>query len=286
MALQSLGYLGIGTPDPASWATFAQDVIGLAVHPGEQQSPAKYLLRMDEHPFRFWLEEAPSGGVTVIGWEVGNASFLDDMTIRLKEAGVDVVTGTEEECDLRRVEQMVHFTGPCDVRTELFWGRRLADKPFVSPLGVDFVTGEQGLGHLVMKTPHIHDAVTFYRELLGFRLTDTADYPWGTFFFLGCNRRHHSLAFVRSTKREGTHHILCEVRSPDDVGRALDRAREHDIPLMATLGKHANDGMFSFYMTSPAGFGIEIGAGGIEVEEDSWVSRTYTADIWGHHPVD
>ncbi|MFI9588153.1 hypothetical protein ACIHCQ_41680 [Streptomyces sp. NPDC052236] len=39
------------------------------------------------------------------------------------------------------------------------------------------------------------------------------------------------------------------------------------------------------YMTSPAGFGIEIGAGGVQVDEGTWVSRVYTADIWGHHPA-
>ncbi|MDQ1022040.1 VOC family protein [Streptomyces afghaniensis] len=147
------------------------------------------------------------------------------------------------------------------------------------------LTGEQGLGHVVMKTPHVQEAVDFYCDILGFRLSDTADYPWGTFYFLGCNPRHHSVAFIRSYKNEGTHHILCEVTSPEEVGRALDRTREHDVELMATLGKHANDGMFSFYMKSPAGFGIEIGAGGVQVDESTWVSRTYTADIWGHHPV-
>jgi 3,4-dihydroxy-9,10-secoandrosta-1,3,5(10)-triene-9,17-dione 4,5-dioxygenase len=181
---------------------------------------------------------------------------------------------------------MIHFPGPCDIRTELFCGRRLADIAFISPLGVDFVTGDQGLGHIVMKTPHIQPAVDFYCEVLGFRLSDTADYPWGTFHFLGCNPRHHSVAFVRSRKHEGTHHVLFEVTTADDVGRALDRVREHQVPLMATLGKHANDGMFSFYMTSPAGFGVEIGAEGVRVDEGSWVSRTYTADIWGHHPPD
>jgi 3,4-dihydroxy-9,10-secoandrosta-1,3,5(10)-triene-9,17-dione 4,5-dioxygenase len=288
MTIHSLGYLGIGTPNPAAWARFAQDLIGLAVgeHPTASPSEGSYVLRMDQHPFRFWLEEAADGGVTVIGWEVKNDAALDDLVLRLKEGGVDVITGTDEECDFRQVARMVHFTGPCNVRTELFAGRRLAKTSFVSPLGVDFVTEEQGLGHLVMKTPHLDDAVRFYRDVLGFRLTDMAEYPAGTFVFLGCNPRHHSLAFVRSHKREGTHHILCQVTTPDDVGRALDRVREQRLPLMATLGKHANDGMFSFYVRSPSGFGIEIGAGGIEVDERTWVSRTFTADVWGHHPAE
>jgi 3,4-dihydroxy-9,10-secoandrosta-1,3,5(10)-triene-9,17-dione 4,5-dioxygenase len=286
MTIQSLGYLGIGTPDPTAWATYARDVIGLSVAAGEPGDPTRYRIRMDQHPFRLWLEEAPTGGVSVIGWEVRDSAAIDEMLVRLKEAGVDVVTGTEEECRDRSVARMIHFTGPCEVRTELFCGRRLADTAFVSPLGVDFVTGDQGLGHVVMKTPHVQRSADFYGDVLGFRLSDTADYPWGTFYFLGCNPRHHSVAFVRSRKREGTHHILFEVTSADEVGRALDRVRAHEVPMMATLGKHANDGMFSFYMTSPAGFGIEIGAEGVRVDERSWVSRVYTADIWGHHPAD
>jgi 3,4-dihydroxy-9,10-secoandrosta-1,3,5(10)-triene-9,17-dione 4,5-dioxygenase len=72
----------------------------------------------------------------------------------------------------------------------------------------------------------------------------------------------------------------------DAVGRAHDRARAHKVPLMATLGRHSNDWMFSFYMRSPAGFGIEVGAEGRRVDDATWVSRVYTSDIWGHHPVD
>jgi 3,4-dihydroxy-9,10-secoandrosta-1,3,5(10)-triene-9,17-dione 4,5-dioxygenase len=285
MTIQSLGYLGIGVPDPAAWAEFARDVIGLAVDPAEPGERTRYRLRMDHHPFRFWLEEAPAGGVTVIGWEVRGSAAVDQLALRLKEAGMDVREGTEEECRHRRVARLIHFNGPCDIRNEIFHGRRLADRQFISPLGADFVTGDQGLGHVVMKTPDAQKAVDFYCDVLGFRFSDVSDFPWGTFYFLGCNPRHHSIAFVQSRKREGTHHILCEVTTSDDVGRALDRVREHDVPLMATLGKHANDGMFSFYMKSPAGFGIEIGAEGRRVDDQTWVSRVYTADIWGHHPV-
>jgi 3,4-dihydroxy-9,10-secoandrosta-1,3,5(10)-triene-9,17-dione 4,5-dioxygenase len=285
MTIQSLGYLGIGVPDPAAWAEFARNVIGLAVDPAEPGERTRYRLRMDHHPFRFWLEEAPTGGVTVIGWEVRGSAAVDQLALRLKEAGMDVREGTEEECRHRRVARLIHFNGPCDIRNEIFHGRRLADRQFISPLGADFVTGDQGLGHVVMKTPDAQKAVDFYCDVLGFRFSDVSDFPWGTFYFLGCNPRHHSIAFVQSRKREGTHHILCEVTTSDDVGRALDRVREHDVPLMATLGKHANDGMFSFYMKSPAGFGIEIGAEGRRVDDQTWVSRVYTADIWGHHPV-
>jgi 3,4-dihydroxy-9,10-secoandrosta-1,3,5(10)-triene-9,17-dione 4,5-dioxygenase len=284
MVIQNLGYLGIGTPDPEQWAAFARDVIGLGVEPGDPGETTRYRLRMDQHPFRFWLEDGPAGGVTVVGWEVRNPSSIEEMTMRLKGAGIDVTSGTVEECDHRQVTRMVHFAGPGGLRNELFCGRRLAERPFVSPLGVEFVTEEQGLGHLVLQTAQLQDAVDFYCDVLGFRFTDTVESAVADFTFLGCNSRHHSLAFTPTRKREGTHHILCEVKTSDDVGRALDRVRQHRVPLLATLGRHSNDGMFSFYMSSPADFGVEIGSGGVQVDERTWVSRTYTADIWGHHP--
>lgn len=134
MTIQSLGYVGIGAPDPTAWAEYARTVIGLAVEPGAAsdsgstpgQGPARYRLRMDQHPFRMWLTEAETGGVTVIGWEVRDGAAIDAMTGRLKEAGVDVTAGTEEECLDRQVTRMVHFGGPLGIRTELFCGRRLA----------------------------------------------------------------------------------------------------------------------------------------------------------------
>ncbi|MFE9644418.1 VOC family protein [Streptomyces sp. NPDC006365] len=286
MSIRSLGYLGIGTPDPDGWVAYANDIIG-TMPVGPPGSPQARLLRLDEHPYRFRVENAESGGVTHIGWEVGDPRGLEQMALRLRAHGVEVHEGTSEECAARQVDRMVWFDGPCAVRTELFTGRHLSTAPFVSPLGVTFVTGDQGMGHIVLKSPRAMEAVDFYRDVMGFRLSDVTHLSLGgTFYFMGCNPRHHSIAFVESRKREGTHHILCEVSDMDEVGRAHDRAHAHKVPLMATLGRHSNDLMFSFYMRSPAGFGIEVGAEGRRVDDATWVSRVYHSDIWGHHPVD
>lgn len=284
MSIRSLGYVGIGTPDPAEWVSYATEVLG-AMPTAPSPSGDVRLLRLDEHPYRFSVEHADAGSILRIGWEVDEPRGLDRMAGRLRSHGIEVHEGTAQECADRRVARLIHFAGPCGVRTELFTGRRLAETAFVSPLGTRFVTGDQGMGHAVFKSPRTQEAVDFYRDVMGFRLSDVAQFPFGTFYFMGCNPRHHSIAFVQSRRSEGAHHVLCEVSTADEVGRAHDRARAHKIPLMATLGRHSNDGMFSFYMRSPAGFAVEVGAEGRRVDEETWVSRTYTADIWGHHPV-
>jgi hypothetical protein len=44
---------------------------------------------------------------------------------------------------------------------------------------------------------------------------------------------------------------MLEVNSFDEVGRAYDRMLKHKTKLMATLGRHVNDQMISFYMATP-----------------------------------
>jgi len=70
----------------------------------------------------------------------------------------------------------------------------------------------------------------------------------------------------------------------DQVGFALERATKAGFTITATLGRHKNDHMLSFYMRSPAGFEIEIGCGGRHVDDATWVVNHFTdGDLWGHH---
>jgi 3,4-dihydroxy-9,10-secoandrosta-1,3,5(10)-triene-9,17-dione 4,5-dioxygenase len=54
--------------------------------------------------------------------------------------------------------------------------------------------------------------------------------------------------------------------------------------MSATLGRHVNDKMLSFYMKTPGGFDIEFGCEGMQVEDDhDWIARESTAvSLWGH----
>ncbi len=76
---------------------------------------------------------------------------------------------------------------------------------------------------------------------------------------------------------------MIEVASLDDVGRAMDRCARRGAPASATLGRHANDLMVSFYVRTPGGFDIEYGTDGRLVNDATWVSQETTAiSLWGH----
>jgi extradiol dioxygenase len=186
-----------------------------------------------------------------------------------------------------QVRDLVAFADPAGLRHELFWGPLVEPGSFHPARAMSgFVTGGQGLGHVVLVVPDRVEAVRFFCGVLGFSVSDEID-MWGTtIVFFHVNPRHHTLAIVEMPGMRGLHHLMLQVRDLDDVGVAHDLCVDRDIPLAMTLGRHTNDRMFSFYVRSPSGFEIEYGWGADTVDDlDSWVVTHMTSgSIWGHRP--
>jgi 3,4-dihydroxy-9,10-secoandrosta-1,3,5(10)-triene-9,17-dione 4,5-dioxygenase len=228
------------------------------------------------------------------GWEVANEGELAEVAASLDAAGVAVEKASDADLADRRVNGLIRFEDPSGNTLEVFHGAALEHRRVVSPYGHTFVTGEQGLGHVVLSTRDDEEALRFYRDVLGFKLRDSMRLPpqlvgrpadgapaWLRFF--GCNPRHHSLAFLPMPTPSGIVHLMIEVGNADDVGLAMDRAARRKVPMSATLGRHVNDLMLSFYMKTPGGFDVEFGTEGRQVEDESWIARESTAvSLWGH----
>ena len=79
---------------------------------------------------------------------------------------------------------------------------------------------------------------------------------------------------------------MFETNDRDDVGAAFDRLWASDLAIPNGLGRHDNDGMFSFYLQTPAGFQIEVGHGARVITDDWDDNRAYDAiSAWGHQPL-
>jgi 3,4-dihydroxy-9,10-secoandrosta-1,3,5(10)-triene-9,17-dione 4,5-dioxygenase len=290
--IRSLGYLRIEATDVPAWREYALKVLGLVE--GEGADKNALYLRMDDFPARLVIVPGERDRLAAAGWETADAAGLADVRARLDGAGVAYKDGTAAELADRRVAELISFEDPSGNTCEVFHGVALQHRRVVSPYGHRFVTGEQGLGHVVLSCRDDEAALRFYRDVLGFRLRDSMRLPpqlvgrpadgapaWLRFF--GCNPRHHSLAFLPMPTPSGIVHLMIEVESADDVGLALDRALRRKISMSATLGRHVNDLMLSFYMKSPGGFDVEFGTEGRQVADESWVARESTAvSLWGH----
>ncbi|WP_116040978.1 iron-dependent extradiol dioxygenase HsaC [Amycolatopsis palatopharyngis] len=292
MGIRSLGYLRIEATDMAKWREYGLKVLGMVE--GSGTHPDALYLRMDDFPARLVIVPGETDRLARTGWEVANAGELEQMRTRLHEHGVPFKEGTADELADRRVDELISFDDPSGNTQEVFHGVALQHRRVVSPYGHRFVTGEQGLGHVVLSTHDDEAALRFYRDVLGFRLRDSmklppqmvgrpADGPPAWLRFFGCNPRHHSLAFLPMPTPSGIVHLMVEVENTDDVGLCLDRAQRRGVPMSATLGRHVNDLMLSFYMKTPGGFDVEFGCEGRQVDDGSWIARESTAvSLWGH----
>ena len=288
--IRSLGYLRIESPDPGAWREFGVRVLGMAE--GRGPGADALYLRMDDFPARLVVLPGERDRLLASGWEVAGEDALAEVGRALADAGVAVKAGTPAELAERRVAGLLRFDDPAGNALEVFAGAARAPSAG-EPVRESFCHRSARAGPCRAAGVRRESTLRFYTDVLGFRLRDSIRMAPELFGrpagpplwmrFLGCNPRHHSLALAPFPADAGIVHLMVESASLDDVGRAMDRCARRGAPVSASLGRHANDEMVSFYVRTPGGFDIEYGTGGRLVNDATWVCRETTAvSLWGH----
>jgi 3,4-dihydroxy-9,10-secoandrosta-1,3,5(10)-triene-9,17-dione 4,5-dioxygenase len=290
MPVRSLGYLRIGTEDIEGWRRFGVEFLGLMLVEGD--NPDSLYFRIDDYPARLVVSPAPQARVEAIGLQVNGPEELQALAAAVEATGTKVSRLDAAECHERRLTDAVRFDDPGGNPLELWYGPALPHKPAVLRKVSGFVTGSQGMGHVVVTAADERAAYDFYTGTLGFRPRNTMRLPaapgedgtprFDTLWFLGCNSRHHTVGLLPIPGPGRLIHFMLESATLDDVGRAWDRVERLDVPVMQTLGRHTNDHMVSFYVLSPDGFAVEFGYDGLRVTEDEPVYEITAGAFWGH----
>ena len=279
MNLHALGYIGVGSKHLTDWKEFGSRIVGLQC---AEETGSLIGFRMDDRKRRVIVDREIDDGSYFFGWEVAGASEMEAMAAHLEQAGVAVTREPGYIAESRCVSEVLSFSDPVGNRLEIFHGAQIDDSQFMPGRTISgFRTGSLGLGHAVLTVEKIDDVLPFYRDVLGFGLSDYMLAPFRA-FFLHINARHHSLAFIE-TGKNGVHHVMIEHYSLDDVGQAYDLAIASDC-VNVTLGRHSNDYMTSFYAKTPSPFMIECGWGGREIDPGNWTAKQYHEgpSLWGH----
>ncbi len=285
MDLRALAYVVVQHPQPQQWRAFGEEVLGMAA--ADSGGPDLWL-RTDERAARLIVQPG-AARYFATGWEVACEEAFMVARDSLERAGIEPHAATAAERASRNCIDMLWCRDPSGNRHEIVLGFKTDFRRFVSPTGTSFVTGELGLGHVALPATKFDATHAFLREVMGFQVSDfmvhhAAGAPPARIEFLHCNNaRHHSLAIADLAVPSGCIHLMLEVPDMDEVGRALDRQRAHGVKLMATLGRHVNDRMISFYLLSPSGFAIEYGCGGRVCDwKRNVVHETTAVSLWGH----
>jgi len=280
MPICALGYLGVRSDRLDDWSQFASGLLGM-----QQIDRGGQVLsfRMDDRKQRFVVSNETGDTLAFMGWEVEHSEDLETYAARLDAANIAVEWGSRELADRRFVEKLLICHDPDGNRLELFCNPMIASEPFKSGRPITgFKTGPHGMGHAVLHVVDADQLLWFYRDLLGFKVSDYGLTPYPLYFF-HVNGRHHSFAMI-GTGRRGFHHFMVEFLNIDDVGQGYDLAQQEDDRVAFTLGRHTNDYMLSYYANTPSDFFIESGWGGREVDPVTWEPHeTFVGpSFWGH----
>ncbi len=278
MTIEALGYMVVGSDRLDDWHGFATGLLGMQA---VDRGGGVRAFRMDDRSQRLIVSDAAPPAT--IGWEVADAAALDALAARLEAGGTRVARGARALAAERGVTDLVTFADPQGTLLEAFHGAHAANTPFAPGRAISgFRTGPLGMGHAVLHVADARALLPFYRDTLGFGVTDWSETPYPLYFF-HVNGRHHSFAMVGSG-RSGLHHFMVELGALDDVGQGHDLARMEEGRLAYGLGRHTNDHMTSFYANTPSGFFVEYGWGARTVDPATWKPHE-TGDgpsLWGH----
>jgi 2,3-dihydroxybiphenyl 1,2-dioxygenase len=279
-----LGYMGLSVSDLDAWRDFAGGIIGMEVL--DESEGDRIYLRMDRWHHRIVLHDDGGDDLAYLGWRVTGPMERAEIAQQLEDADISYEVASDADAAERRVLGLLKLHDPGGNPTEIFYGPQVdTATPFHPgrPMFGKFVTGDQGLGHLILREDDIEAATRFYR-ILGF--VGGVEYKFalpdgGTAMpvFMHCNDRHHSVAFGFGPSEKRINHLMVEYTELNDLGLAHDLVRDRQIDITLRLGKHSNDEAFTFYCANPSGW----------LWEPGWAARTapkqqehYVRDLFGH----
>ena len=288
--IRQLGYLVVETTDIEKWRTFGTQILGMAAKDGPD---GELYFKIDERAFRVLVLPGERDRLLSSGWEVATEEEFHAFRAKLEQAGVEISSPSAAAMKQRHVSGLFQLNDPAGNLIEVYWGPISDFTRFISPVGVkSFVTGQMGMGHVVLPALNFDETCRFWTTHLGMGLSDILRLPDlpgpsgdpARVHFFHCNPRQHSLALGEVLEPSGCFHFMLEVPGIDEVGLALDRATTHQAPLASTLGRHVNDDMVSFYIWTPGGFQVEFGCGGMvkNWEAENIVFETTRGSRWGH----
>lgn len=282
--IAELAAVSVDSTDLDAWERFATEVLGMsATREGDELR-----LKMDDFPYRFLIRQAERDRISSFAWIARGAEAAKEMREHwegVQGGGVKAATrgwNNAESVESWAFEDHQGFTHEVhDVPPS-------GQESFCAGDDVSgFVTGDAGLGHIVM-FDDVEQAAKVYESTFGMSLRENAERTQvgGRGRFYGCNPRHHSVAIIEVPGHAPeVMHVMIELTSVDDLGAALDRAKAGGWNPRTALGRHGADHVMSFYVPSPTGFDIEVGYCGLLVSgDDDWDENKLKTRgrSWGH----
>jgi 2,3-dihydroxy-p-cumate/2,3-dihydroxybenzoate 3,4-dioxygenase len=276
-----LGYAALRVTDLDASIDFYGPVVGLLVARRDSDSA---WLRCSDKPYDLILERGDVAGLLRIGFELESRDNLDRAFAYLEDLGYAPAWTGADDLAAQQVEAAFRFRNPeTGLVIDFYVGQALADtayEPTVAQIA--------RLGHVVMNVKSYADAHRFWVEHLGFAISDHVP---GKIAFLRAfpNPLHHSLALLEGPE-DSLNHVNFMVTDIDDVGKATNRMKKNNVPIVFGPGRHLPSTSIFLYFLDPDGMTTEYSFGMEEIEEHGGRAarelepKPEVLDTWGGLP--
>jgi len=275
--LHDIRYVRLGTRDLEGAARYAVSILGL--EDAGLSNGCRYF-RSDTRDHTLVYCDGDPADHTV-GFELTDGAELDAVAAEIEAHRLPVRHGTREECELRRVAQLVHFTDPSGNGIDLVVKPQDCNRPFVASRDA----GVTGFSHIGLRTTDATRDERFWTRVCNARVSDRI----GAAPLLRIDAVHHRIALFPST-HAGVQHINHQVGSIDDIMRAWYFLRENNVRIVFGPGRHPTSSAIFLYYEGPDGMVYEYSTGVRSIDDEAghrprqFPFAPSSFCIWGSRP--
>jgi catechol-2,3-dioxygenase len=241
--VRRMGAATFKTTDIDRSLSYFSDMLGLIL---VDSSASRAVLATAEGLEAIVLERGSEAGLAKLSFQVSPPDGLDAAASFLASKGIE----TKSARDLTPgVAKAIQFTDPLGTQIELFsdyaFAKRDKRQAGIMPLKV---------GHVAAVAPNVEPVVNFYRDCLGFRLSDWRP---DAAYFLRCNTDHHTVNFFRNDKTT-FHHLAFELNDWAELHRSCDFLARNGYKIEWGPSRHIIGHNIACYHRNADGFLIEL----------------------------
>jgi catechol 2,3-dioxygenase-like lactoylglutathione lyase family enzyme len=221
--VRRLGHATLTTPDLDRQVAYYTEVVGLTLLERDRN---RAILASKQGLEAIALEPGAPNALSKLSFQVAPGAELDELVRALAQHGIKA---EPRHGITPGVAKAVAFTDPKGTLIELF-----ADYVFPAEDRSQVGIMPLKLGHVAYRVDDVQKVVSFYTDVLGFRVSD---WQGDTFAFMRCGPDHHSVNFVFDAVPQ-LHHIAFEVKDWAEIQKACEWLARNGIRLVWGPGRH------------------------------------------------
>jgi catechol 2,3-dioxygenase-like lactoylglutathione lyase family enzyme len=247
MALEigAIRHVGLFTPSLKDHARFYSEIWGL--DPIAETSNAIFLRGMSPEPFILGLHDGASRGLHHIAYALQDVPAVHRAASHLRHHGVKIV----------------QEPGPLNEPGGGFGLRFIDPDGRCLELSSDVSKYDDGwraknveprsICHVVNNTPDLNRITDFYKDVLGFRVSDWSGQQM---VFLRSDAKHHNISF-NAAPHASVNHVAYLVSGVDQIMRGVANLKQYGIEPAWGPGRHGPGNNIFCYFKDPFGYVAE-----------------------------